>query len=134
MSYSKGQVNRAGRVILRFLEAASDGRAENALAELGAADVIDAFRAVTWWRSLHARPLSLVAAGLRYHIDKEGGLIDGRIDVTQRLKRRQTIIGKLAREPKMQVAQMQDIGGVRARLPSLDHVHAVSRRLRKRGR
>lgn len=26
---------------------------------------------------------------------------------------------------------VQDIGGVRARLPSLDHVHAVSRRLRK---
>lgn len=131
VSYSKGQVNRAGRLILRFVEAASDGRADSALAELGAVDVFDAFRTVTWWRSLHARPLSLVAVGLRYHVDKEGGQTGGRIDVTQRLKRRQTIIGKLAREPKMQVTQMQDIGGVRVRLPSLDHVHAVSRRLRK---
>jgi hypothetical protein len=31
----------------------------------------------------------------------------------------------------MQVTQMQDIGGVRAVLPSLSHVYAVSRRLRK---
>lgn len=31
----------------------------------------------------------------------------------------------------MQVTQMQDIGGVRALLPSLPHLHAVSRRLRK---
>ncbi len=41
------------------------------------------------------------------------------------------MIDKLAREPKMQVTQMQDIGGVRALLPSLPHVYAVSRRLRK---
>jgi hypothetical protein len=79
--------------------------------ELGAVEVVDAFRAVTWWRSLHARPLSLVAAGLRYHVDKEGARIGDRIDVAQRLKRRQTIMGKLAQEPKMQVTQMQDIGG-----------------------
>ncbi len=31
----------------------------------------------------------------------------------------------------MQLTQMWDIGGVRARLPSLRHLHAVSRRLRK---
>lgn len=31
----------------------------------------------------------------------------------------------------MQVAQMHDIGGVRALLPNLAHVYAVSRRLRK---
>jgi ppGpp synthetase/RelA/SpoT-type nucleotidyltranferase len=80
---------------------------------------------------LHARPLSSVAAGLRYHVAKEGGQVNGRIDVTQRLKRRNTIINKLTREPTMEVTQFHDIDGVRARLPSLAHVYAVSRRLRK---
>jgi putative GTP pyrophosphokinase len=75
--------------------------------------------------------LSSVAAGLRYHVAKEGGEVSGRIDVAQRLKRRNTIIGKLTREPTMEVTQFHDIGGVRARLPSLAHVYAVSRRLRK---
>ncbi len=49
----------------------------------------------------------------------------------QRLKRLTTIIDKLEREPKMQVTQMQDVAGVRALLPSLTHLYAVSRRLRK---
>ena len=57
--------------------------------------------------------------------------VSGRIDITQRLKRRPTIFDKLDREPTMQLTQMQDIGGVRARVPSLRHLQAVSRRLRK---
>lgn len=87
--------------------------------------------AVTWWRGLHARPLSRVAANLRYHVAAEDAAVSGRIDVTQRLKRRPTIFNKLEREPTMQLTQMWDIGGVRARLPSLHHLQAVSRRLRK---
>ena len=61
----------------------------------------------------------------------ENGHVNGRIEVTQRLKRRQTIIDKLSREPSMEVTQFHDIGGVRALLPSLDHVQAVRRRLQK---
>jgi (p)ppGpp synthase/HD superfamily hydrolase len=89
-----------------------------------------AWEALAWWRGLHARPLSNVARNLRYHVDKEGGHVRGRIEVTQRLKRQATIIDKLTRE-RGQVTQMHDIGGVRALLPSLRHVYAVSRRLRK---
>jgi hypothetical protein len=37
--------------------------------------------------------------------------VGGHIDVTQRLKRRNTIIGKLTREPSMEVTQFHDIGG-----------------------
>ncbi len=68
---------------------------------------------------------------LRYHVDKEEGRVGGRAEVAQRLKRWTTIIDKLAREPKMPVTQMKDIGGDRALLPSLHHDYAVSRRLRK---
>jgi len=130
-SFSKGQVNRAGRLLLGVMEAASPPGADRASTELDVEEIVLAFRAVRWWRTLHARPLSNVAANLRYHVEKEGGRIGGRIEVAQRLKRWTTIIDKLAREPRMQVTQMQDIGGVRALLPSLPHVYAVSRRLRK---
>jgi len=94
-------------------------------------ELVDAMIAVTWWRSLHARPLSRVGANLRYHVAAEDAAVSARIDVTQRLKRRPTVFDKLEREPTMQLTQMWDIGGVRARLPSLRHLQAVSRRLRK---
>jgi putative GTP pyrophosphokinase len=130
-SFSKGQVNRAGRLLLGVAETASHVGADQAAREHDAEEIILAVQAVKWWRTLHARPLSNVASNLRYHVEKEGGRIGGRTEVAQRLKRWTTIIDKLGREPKMQVTQMQDIGGVRALLPSLPHVYAVSRRLRK---
>jgi ppGpp synthetase/RelA/SpoT-type nucleotidyltranferase len=71
-----------------------------------------------------------VAANLRYHVEQEGGQIQGRTQVTQRLKRHPTLIDKLARE-QGNVTQMHDIGGVCAVLPSVGHVYSVSRRLRK---
>lgn len=94
-------------------------------------EVPRAFATVAWWRSLHAQPLSKAATSLRYHVARERAFIDGRVDVTQRLKRTSTIGDKLARESTMDVTQMQDIGGVRARLPSVEHVYALSRRLIK---
>lgn len=60
-------------------------------------------------RSLHARPLSMTAANLRYHVEQADARVDGRIEVAQRLKRLDTTIGKLARE-KGGVTQMHDIG------------------------
>jgi putative GTP pyrophosphokinase len=89
-----------------------------------------AWDALTWWRSLHARPLSTVAANLRYHVDRAQGRVGGRIEVTQRLKRLPTIIDKLARE-QGRVTQMHDIGGVRALLPDLMSVYVARRRLLK---
>ena len=131
LSFTKGEVNRAGRLAQRFI--GTPGTLDEALdtldVDVGA--VIQAMYAITWWRSLHARPLSSVAAGLRYHVAQENGHVNGRIEVTQRLKRRQTIIDKLSREPSMEVTQFHDIGGVRALLPSLDHVQIVRRRLQK---
>lgn len=125
-AFSKRQVDRAGRLMLAFVMAGPE-RAH----DFDVHEMVNAYHALEWWRSRHARPLTKVAANLRYHVDKENGRIGGRIDVTQRLKRRPTILDKLTREPTMEVTQMQDIGGVRARLPSLAHVQAVSRRLRK---
>ncbi len=87
--------------------------------------------AVTWWKQQHAVPFSRVAAALRYHVMKEEGQVNGRIDVAQRLKKRDTIIDKLHRFPNMKLTQMHGIGGVRATLPSPACVKSVSRRLQK---
>jgi ppGpp synthetase/RelA/SpoT-type nucleotidyltranferase len=127
-SFSKGQVDRAARLILEFW---SSDPEVSPIDDWDVNALVDAMYAVTWWRSLHAVPLTKVAANLRYHVAKEGGHINERVEVTQRLKRRNTMIFKLAREPKMNLTRMGDIGGVRALLPSIDHIYAVSRRLRK---
>jgi GTP pyrophosphokinase len=130
-AYSNGQVNRAGQLLRRFYARPPVNEGEDTFAGFDIEELVDAMIAVTWWRGLHAKPLSKVAANLRYHVAAENAEVEGQIDVTQRLKRRPTIFNKLEREPTMQLTQMWDIGGVRARLPSLPHLLAVSRRLRK---
>lgn len=83
--------------------------------------VRDAIATVEWWRSQHATPLARVNVGLRYYIRK----VDAKPEVTQRLKRFATIVHKLEREPTMALSTMEDIGGVRAVLPSQQHVSSV---------
>jgi ppGpp synthetase/RelA/SpoT-type nucleotidyltranferase len=130
VSFTNGQVNRAGGLIRDFWyrNPAPD---DDPFTGWDVNELAEAMVRVTWWRGLHARPLSTVAAALRYHVDRENARIDARIDVAQRLKRRNTIIDKLEREPSMKLTQMQDIGGVRARLPNLRYLQAVSQRLKK---
>lgn len=130
-SYTKGEVNRAGQLLRRFYGQPPEKFEKDPFTGFELDDLVEAMYRVTWWRRLHAAPLNKVAANLRYHVRAEAGLVEGRIDVTQRLKRRSTIFNKLDREPTMELTQMADIGGVRARLPSLRHVYAVSRRLKK---
>lgn len=130
VSYTKGEVNRAGKLLLDLRETVGRLGEVAALEQFDEEQLDRAWEALTWWRGLHARPLSNVAGNLRYHVDKEDGRVGGRIEVAQRLKRQPTVIDKLTRE-RGQVTQMHDIGGVRALLPSLVHVYAVSRRLRK---
>jgi GTP pyrophosphokinase len=130
-TYSNGEVNRAGQLLRRFFHEERKHPEIPLWDEWDPEAVVGALEAVTWWKQLHARPLSRTAAALRYHVRKAGGAFDGRVDVTQRLKKRDTIIDKLERYPKMDLTQMHDIGGVRARLPDLESLHATSRRLRK---
>jgi ppGpp synthetase/RelA/SpoT-type nucleotidyltranferase len=129
-TFTKGDVNRAGKLLLDLRQRAERDGLDRAFAESDEDELDRAWETLTWWRSLHARPLSTVAANLRYHVDRSEGRVLGRIEVAQRLKRLETTIGKLAREPG-NVTQMHDIGGVRAVLPSLRHVYVVRRRLLK---
>jgi ppGpp synthetase/RelA/SpoT-type nucleotidyltranferase len=118
--YSKGQVNRAG-------ERLRDDARGHAVPLTGR-ELEEARQVVEHWRGLHARPLSAVAAGLRYYVAKAGA--DER-SVSQRLKRYSTIIEKLERHPGT-LTQMEDIGGVRAVLPDQDAVDTVVASLKKR--
>ncbi len=53
------------------------------------------------------------------------------MSVTQRLKKFSTILDKLSRYPTMRLTAMEDIGGVRAILPTQAAADDVARRLRK---
>ncbi len=123
--YSKTKVDRAGRLfanqIARFAE--DPGHFDD-LAVLEEAE--QAIDVIEWWRSEHAKPLSRVAANLRYYVGEEGSPV-----VAQRLKRVPTIAGKLLREPAMKLSRMADIGGVRAILPDQAAVYRVAGRLRR---
>jgi putative GTP pyrophosphokinase len=114
---TKSQVNKAGKLLRRWGtgELTDEGEYRSALA------VLLAFRAV------HKDPLAKASMGLRSMVRTEGY----RVEVSQRLKRVPTIIDKLGREPTMQLATMQDIGGCRAVLASIDEVRRVQKRLAK---
>ena len=122
MAYSKSRVDRAGQLLSEHMLAAMEDTSRfRPLPELQ-----QAIEVVDWWRESHARPLSRVAANLRYYAAEQGEPV-----IAQRLKKLSTIADKLLREPSMKLSRMGDIGGVRAVLPDQDAVYAVAARLRK---
>lgn len=62
------------------------------------------------WRSAHAFPLNTLQVTLRQRARK----VWKNAIIAQRLKRLPSIVAKLCREPGMNLARMQDIGGCRA--------------------
>lgn len=80
---------------------------------------------VVRYRAAHQYPLAKATMGVR-SVVRTTGLP---IEVSQRLKRLPTIADKLTREPTMQLATMQDIGGSRA---VFDNISAL-RRVEQKG-
>lgn len=105
--YSRNRVDKAGRELV----AAGDDQtnAENAL------------EVVNEWRSFHTFPLNSITVALR---QKSRRIYNDAL-VVQRLKRARSILAKLIREPSMRLTQMQDIGGGRAVLDSVDSVYRL---------
>lgn len=79
------------------------------------------------WRSSHSYPINTFQASLR----KKLRSIEKNALVAQRLKRIPSIIGKLQRFPKMQLARMQDIGGLRAIVKNVANVYELRNKLIK---
>ena len=76
------------------------------------------------WRSAHSRPLYTFRFGLRRYAEA----IDPSALVAQRIKRLSSIFWKLQLRPNMRLSQMQDIGGCRAVVSSVEAVRALHAR------
>lgn len=122
MAYSKNRVDRAGKLLAKHMLAAMEDTSHFKPPR----ELQQAIEVVDWWRESHARPLSRVAANLRYYAAEHGEPV-----VAQRLKKLSTIADKLLREPHMKLSRMGDIGGVRAVLPDQGAVYAVAARLQR---
>lgn len=105
--YAKRQINDAGDVI----------RDENATEQ----EYTEALKVVDNWRSAHAYPLHVFYINLRRKAESKPEIL-----VAERLKRLDSIVSKLQRENGMQLYRMQDIGGCRMILPTLEDVYAFS--------
>ena len=115
-AFTTSQVNKAGRTLRRWVrDDIDDGPS-----------VDNAFDLAWRYRAAHAYPLTKATMGLRSVVLTEGC----QLEVSQRLKRMATILDKLVREPTMQLANMQDVGGCRAILASIAEVRRVERRLK----
>lgn len=104
VEYSRSQIVNAGKIIRQ--ESISDKELKNAT------DIIDN------WRAAHAFPLQVIYMHLR-----RMGELDENVIVAERLKRLDSIIGKLKREKSMNLWTMQDLGGCRVIVPHVQDVY-----------
>jgi ppGpp synthetase/RelA/SpoT-type nucleotidyltranferase len=96
-------------------------------------EIASAVEVVDYWRLLHADPMYEVAGVVEsaIHLARAERSIAA-ADVSRRLKRLVTIVGKLDRFPSADVTGLHDIGGVRAVLPSISDLRAVAEVLKTR--
>ncbi len=111
--YSKSKVNRAGDILV-----SPDA--------YSAADQRSATLILANWRACHGYPINTFQATLRHKL--RAGY--GQTIVAQRLKRAPSIIAKLERFEGMQLARMQDIGGLRAVVSSVTRVRRLEKEYR----
>lgn len=105
--HSKTSIDKAGN----FLKSKTEGDLSSPLAILSD------------WRTYHVQPLEAFANTLRKRVKKIS--LSSNVVVAQRLKRTQSIIMKLQKHPTMRLSTMQDIGGLRAVLETMDEVKAL---------
>jgi hypothetical protein len=110
--YSKKAVGRAGKSLIS--PASMD-------------EYIESLEIMNNWRAAHAYPLNSLTNSLRYRARQ----INSDITISQRLKRVESIKGKLNRFQGMQLHRMQDIGGCRAIMPSVQEVYTLRDLMRK---
>lgn len=107
VTHSRSEVNRAGNIL----------RSETSKP----ADTAWALDVLNNWRASHSYPINTFQVTLRR---KLSGL-KSRGFVAQRLKRVESIVAKLRRIKGMQLSRMQDIGGLRAVVSTVEDVRFV---------
>lgn len=108
---SKAAVKRAGEILR--------------VANIDSPEYIAAMDILSAWRSLFSDPLNAFNVLLRKMCVKVG--VKERAIVASRLKRTPSIIAKLRRFGEMNLCRMQDIGGLRVIVPSVDDVYKIHR-------
>jgi len=106
-NFTRGQINRAGAVLLKP-DADEHARAE-------------ALERINHWRACHAYPINTFQATLRWRLRK----VCANPLVATRLKRLPSIAKKLGMNHGMQLARMQDVGGLRAVVDSVSQVRKL---------
>lgn len=86
----------------------------------------EAYDTLNKWRALHSYPIDVFQKNIR---SKCNQLKFRDFTVAQRLKRMPSIISKLKRNPTMNLARMQDIGGVRVILSGIADVRRLHEEL-----
>ena len=112
VEYSKKQIEKAGRKIVD----------ESITPE----EYVECKYIIDNWRAAHAFPMNTFAINLKRQV---GDIDDG--IVVQRLKRLSTIEDKLKRFPEMSLYRMQDLGGCRVILPSIEDVYRVKKKFQE---
>jgi len=107
--YSRNQVDKAGQTLC--------------ISNSNSIDYEHAIDILNDWRSSHSYPINTFQATLRAKIKK----IDRDAIIAQRLKRTPSIINKLERLTGMKLSRMQDIGGLRAVVKTLDQANALEK-------
>jgi hypothetical protein len=112
--YSREQVNAAGKALVSYIKATAF--------EFELWQQFDAaLPVINNWRSSHGFPLNTFRVGL----NRRARRIDPDSLTAQRIKRLSSIASKLQRFPLMKLSQMQDVGGCRAVLKSVDDVYRL---------
>jgi hypothetical protein len=108
--YSRSRVDRAGAL----LASASDSD----FVDVDFDEYDDSLTVINNWRSSHSKPLYTFRIGIRRHAER----VDDNALVAQRIKRLSSIRLKLMLSPNMKLSQMQDIGGCRAVVETVQKV------------
>lgn len=110
LEYSRSQVINSGKVIKA--DTSSDDELRHAL------QIIDN------WRAAHSYPMHVIYMHLRRMTKDRKDIV-----VAERLKRLDSIINKLKHEPNMNLWTMQDLGGCRVIVPTINLVYEYANKL-----
>ena len=105
--YSPGEIDRAGKALI--------------LATPTAEQISQAVEVMDNWRVSHTLPLEAA----RKLLETRAKLVSPSPIIGTRLKREDSIRAKLKREPSMKLSTMQDIGGCRVILRSMEEVNEL---------
>lgn len=117
-------------VTLKLTRAAVDRSARTLLREDAAESELEsAWDGVANWRALHGFPLNTIAVDLL----QKARRVNKSALVVRRLKRTRSMLTKLKKESSMRLTQMQDIGGCRAVVDTIEQVRML-RKMYERSR